>query len=115
MARGAPFTDAERQAVVAAYEAGRPVREIAADTGRSFSGVRCVLVAAGVALRPRGTGVATRDRAPLIAAYQAGQSLSDIARSFGISDTTVRYHLIGAGVEMRPAGWPKDARRKVAA
>lgn len=115
MAGGAPFTDAERQAIVAAYEAGRPVRRIADDIGRSFSGVRSVLAAAGVALRPRGTGVATRDRAPLIAAYQAGQSLSAIARSSGLSDTTVRYHLIDAGVALRPAGWPKDAWKKRAA
>lgn len=53
MARGAPFTDAERQAIIASYPR-RSIREIAADTGRSYSGIRYLLTAAGVPLRPMG-------------------------------------------------------------
>lgn len=36
------------------YDRGRSIREIAADTGRSFGVVRALLLEAGVTLRPRG-------------------------------------------------------------
>lgn len=45
---------AQRPAVVAAYEAGQHIRQIADATGVSYGTVRRVLVAAGVRLRPRG-------------------------------------------------------------
>lgn len=52
--------------VVAAYIAGRSIRTLAAELGRSYGFVHRLLADSGVALRPRGghRGV-KRDRSPL--------------------------------------------------
>ena len=112
MARGAPFTDAERQTIIAAYAAGRSVPSIAAQLGRSIYGTRSVLVKAGVKLRPPGRP--GYDPAPYVAAYEGGLSVAGVARATGTSENRVWHILHRAGVAMRPAGWPKDARKAAA-
>ena len=91
--------------VVAAYEAGATVTELAARHGCSTTTVRDVLAARGVERRARGPRSPLDGREDEVAAaYEAGATVRDLVDRFGANQRTVRKVLAEAGVVMRRPG-----------
>lgn len=89
--------------VIAGYEAGASVDELADRFGVSNSQIRRILIAAGVERRPTGRTPATKpDLEHLAAAYRAGESQLSLARLHEVNTKTVRRWLIEAGVDIDP-------------
>lgn len=98
-----PWTPEQIAAMVAEYQAGATIREVAARAGHGYSTVHGVLREAGVSIRARGriSSFAT-DKAPeLVAAYCRGESLDTLRARYGISRQRVRAVLDEAGVDRR--------------
>ncbi len=102
---------AERALVVAAYAAGDTVPVIAARQGRTASGIRKALQAAGVEMRDDRAGRTVRPKvdAPALveavtAAYVGGQTIEQVAETIeGVGTAKhARGILVRAGVEIRP-------------
>jgi DNA-directed RNA polymerase specialized sigma24 family protein len=97
----------EAEALVAAYDAGTSINELAATYGIHRTTVVDHLDRAGVSRRP--TPLAEVDIDALVQLYAQGWSLAKIARQFGVQPTSVYYRLVRAGVAMRPRnGWKRD-------
>ena len=91
--------------LVAAYESGATVEELAEQHGCSVTTVRAVLAGEGVELRARGPRSPLEGReAEVTAAYQGGATVRDLAGRFGANQRTIRKVLTDAGVTMRPPG-----------
>lgn len=91
--------------VIAGYEAGASVDELAATFGVSNSPIRRILIPAGVSRRPTGrmpAGGRKPDVAELTAGYAAGESVSSLARMYDCNPKTMRAWLRAAGVEVDP-------------
>lgn len=87
-------------------QAGQSVKEIAARSGYSESGVRQRAARFGIAIpeRIRSPLASKRLLDELAAAYKAGESLAVLGTRYGHSNDWVQARLIDAGVAIRPAG-----------
>ncbi|WP_108723834.1 DUF4406 domain-containing protein [Cellulomonas timonensis] len=103
---------AERAVVVAAYNAGDTVPAIAARQGRTASGVRKALRAAGVEMRDDRAGRTVRPKVDdpalveaVTAAYTGGLTIEQVAETVeGVGTAKhARGILVRAGVAIRPA------------
>lgn len=95
----------DEAALVAAYEAGATVEELAERHGCSVTTVRAVLAGEGVELRARGPRSPLEGReAEVAAAYEAGGTVRELAERFGANQRTIRKVLASAGVVMRRPG-----------
>lgn len=93
------FTGDDLADVVRWYEAGRSVRQIAAEMGASPITVRRTLERAGITLRTAGRTVWTDDMlAMAIVLHRDGRSQEQIGRALGVSQASVSSRLRGAGV-----------------
>jgi transposase-like protein len=98
---------AEQEAeVVAAYERGASVREIAAERGVSPAAIHGALRRHDVPMRPTGGVVALTPEqdAEVEAAYTGGESMESIAARLGTGRPAVRSALDRRGVERRAGG-----------
>lgn len=91
--------------LVAAYEAGATVEELAARHGCSVTTIRLVLGGEGVELRPPGprSPLDGRER-EVAAAYEAGATVRELVDRFGANQRTIRKVLGEQGVSMRRPG-----------
>jgi lambda repressor-like predicted transcriptional regulator len=97
--------DAEGVAqLVAAYEAGGRVKQLARQFGIHRLTVSSTLQREGVTLRPR--GIRPDDLPELIRLYRAGWALARLAIKFDVSPSTVTNTLRRAGVPIRRPGRP---------
>lgn len=91
--------------MVAAYEAGATVEELAAEHGCSTTSIRSLLQLGGVAARARGPRSPLEGReAEVAAAYERGATVRELAETFGANARTVQKALAGQGVTMRQRG-----------
>ena len=89
--------------MVAGYEAGASVDELAARFEVSNSPIRRILNAAGVQMRPTGRAPATApDVDQLAADYRAGETLLSLSRAHGWDPKTIKKWLVRAGVDVDP-------------
>ena len=93
------LTDGEVARLIAAYEAGAKINELAANFGVNRNTVSSTLRSSGVA--PRRRGLSADDTAEAASLYLMGWSLSSIGSLFGCTAETVRQALIRSGVECR--------------
>ncbi|WP_454150854.1 helix-turn-helix domain-containing protein [Microbacterium lacticum] len=91
-----------RAALVADYEAGMPVRAIAAKYGVHRGTIPTLVLRAGASLRTPGLDDAGRARASAL--YAGGLTLQEVAERFDVDDTTVRSAVIEEGGDIRPRG-----------
>jgi Mor family transcriptional regulator len=98
--------------LVAAYEAGATVEELAERHDCSVTTIRSVLGDAGVALRARGPRSPLEGReAELAADYEGGATVRGLAARYGANQRTIRKVLADRGVAMRPPGRkPREPR-----
>ena len=108
-----PAREALKMELAARYAAGASLRQLCAETGRSFGGVRYLLAEAGVQLRPR-TRIDGQERERFIALavhrYEAGESIRSIAVSTGYSYTAIRDMLAGRRVQFRSGTFQRGQR-----
>jgi Mor family transcriptional regulator len=91
--------------LVAAYEGGRTVEELAATHDCSVTTIRTVLEGHGSALRARGPRSPLEGReAELAADYEGGATVRELAGRYGANQRTIRKVLADRGVVMRPPG-----------
>ena len=96
--------------LVAAYEAGATITELASRFDCSRTTVADVLRDAGLTLRPRGPRSPLDGReAEVVAAYEAGATVRELVEQLGANQRTVRKVLSDAGVVMRRVG-PRSPR-----
>lgn len=93
--------DADTSWIVARYERGDTLREIAADLGVSHEAVRQQLLYAGVDMRSRGRQTPELDIDDLVRRYQAGESVGVLAAVTGVAIRTLRQQLEDAGAAIR--------------
>ncbi|GAA3669285.1 hypothetical protein GCM10022376_06250 [Yimella lutea] len=94
---------AERHAeLVADYEAGIPVRSIAAKYGVHRGTIPKFVLRSGGALRTPGLSDAGRVRAATL--YADGLTLKEVAERLGVDDKTVRNAVVREGGRLRPQG-----------
>jgi uncharacterized protein (DUF433 family) len=100
------------------YRAGASLDDLAVLCGDTPYRIRSTLIAAGVAIRPRGSLPPTAAEDPrgrgvlmirrsiedVVERYHAGASLDDLAVLCRCSAAKVRTLLVKAGVELRPRG-----------
>jgi DNA-directed RNA polymerase specialized sigma24 family protein len=91
---------AEVDALVASYQAGKTMKELANDFGINRNTVSAHLHRADIALRQLGLGPA--QTAQLIDLYRAGWSSGRLAQRFEVSADTVLKALRRAGIAIRP-------------
>jgi DNA invertase Pin-like site-specific DNA recombinase len=96
---------AEIDHLVAAYQSGSSVYELADTFGIHRSTVGRLLRKQGVDTTPPGLDPEQLARA--IQLYQSGLSLSTIACKLSVPQSTMREHLLVAGVKMREARTPR--------
>ncbi|WP_107489436.1 helix-turn-helix domain-containing protein [Streptomyces sp. rh34] len=87
-------TDAE---IVAAYERGVSIQELARRNGMAHPTVTKVLKDAGVALRGRGAPRKGLPEHEILERANSGEKLTDLAKAYGISDPTLRRVLREGG------------------
>jgi lambda repressor-like predicted transcriptional regulator len=90
--------------LVAAYEAGGRVKQLARQFGIHRLTVSSILQREGVTLRPR--GIHPDDLSEVIRLYREGWPLARLAAKFDVSPTTVTNTLRRAGVPIRRPGRP---------
>jgi transposase-like protein len=91
-----------RQELLAAYAAGKPVRQIAREFGIHRNTVTTIVNSEGAPVRrPRISSEAKAQALPL---YESGMSLAAVAKELGISSAGARAIILDAGGTMRPAG-----------
>lgn len=91
----------ELAAMIADYQSGATLIELASKHGYNRVGISCALKHASVRLRNQGLNTEQIDQA--VRLYQSGMSLARIGDRFDVNATTVRTRLIQRGVTMRPA------------
>lgn len=87
-------TDAE---IVAAYEGGASLKELARQNGMAKLTVSEVLKAAGVTLRGRGGPRKDLPEREILERANSGERLTDLAKAYGITDPTLRRVLREGG------------------
>lgn len=98
------LTDDEIDQVVAGYQAGLALAELATAFGADRRTLAGWLQQRGVSRRGRRFTATDIDEA--IRLYRDGWSLAQIADHFGVYPQSIRYHLQKAGIELRPRpGW----------
>jgi lambda repressor-like predicted transcriptional regulator len=91
---------AEVEAIVAAYQGGTSMHELAAQYDLHRHTIAAVLDRAGIGKRPRRLFVASHlEQARQL--YVDGWSLMRIGKTLGFDDRTVGRHLNAAGVQLR--------------
>jgi Mor family transcriptional regulator len=91
--------------LVAAYQSGHTVEELAVAHDCSVTTVRAVLEAEGTTLRARGPRSPLEGReAELAADYECGATVRELADRYGANQRTIRKVLADRGVTMRPPG-----------
>ena len=96
------LTPERRAELVADYEAGVPVKAIAAKHRVHRGTIPKIVLGAGVPLRVPGLSDANRSQA--LALYEAGCTLQEIATRFGVDDKTVRNAVVALGGTVRARG-----------
>ena len=99
------LTPERRAELVADYEAGMPVKAIAAKhrVHRVHRGtIPKIVLGAGVPLRVPGLNDTNRSQA--LALYEAGCTLQEIATRLGVDDKTVRNAIVALGGTVRARG-----------
>ena len=98
------LTDDEVDRVVAGYQAGLTLAELATAFGADRRTLAGWLHQRGVSRR--GRRFTATDVDELIRLYRDGWSLAQIGSHFGVYPQTIRYHLQKARIELRPRpGW----------
>ncbi len=93
----------ERDALVAAYEAGVTLDDLATEHGLSYRTTRRRLLAAGVTLRPAKIALPPCP-AGMVEQYTRGASIRQLGDHHGHSYNQTRRMLLAAGVTLRPRG-----------
>jgi len=96
------LTPERRAELVEDYEAGMPVRAIAAKYGVHRGTIPTFVLRAGAPFRTPGLDDAGRARA--IALYAEGLTLQEVAERLDVDDKTVRNAVIAEGGRIRPRG-----------
>lgn len=96
------LTAGRRAELVADYEAGIPVRSIAAKYGVHRGTIPKFVLGSGGALRTPGLSGADRVRAAAL--YADGLTLKEVAERLGVDDKTVRNAVVQEGGSLRPQG-----------
>lgn len=101
-----PLTEQDEDAIVAAYEAGERVAEMAPRLGISVPTIYAVLKRRFVPIRDRrGHRPVTQEEAASISAlYRDGVPVSVIARRVGLSEASVYRVLRRVGIARKPTG-----------
>ncbi len=98
-----PKVAARNQRIVARYQDGTPIKDLATEFGVSISLVTTVIRAAGLTKtrgKPRDPEVAARNQR-IVTRYQKGVPLKDLATEFGITLSLVCSVTSRAGVSNR--------------
>lgn len=96
--------DADVEAVVAEYLAGRTMNDIARERNIHRTTIAAALERAGVAQRPKGMNAEQVDQA--VEFYVSGLSLATVGSRLGFTARTIRAELLKRDVKMRPRpGW----------
>lgn len=112
--RPAPYTirrsirelrDEELAGLIADYQAGANLTDLATKYGYNRVGISAALKRAGVQLRRQGLTTRQVDEAERL--YAAGQSLARISECLEVDAGTVRTRLIQRDVTMRPTSLPR--------
>ncbi len=97
--------------MVARYQAGEGIVELAKDLHVHTNRIRHMLLSAGVTLRPGGKTVSTAaelaqhpEAEQMVARYQAGETINAIASSLQRSAKTVRKVLLALGLTIKRGG-----------
>lgn len=105
--------DLPEASVIAAYEGGATIAEVAKQFGVSRQAIRNLLIRNDVPRRPSGHTPPPRPRNPLnlpeeeiVTAYQDGDSLAKIAAQLGVSVSAIRNVLVRCETPRRPASTP---------
>lgn len=96
------LTTERRAELLADYEAGMPVRVIAAKYGVHRGTIPKLVLGSGGAIRTPGLDEAGRVRATVL--YADGLTLKEVAERLGVDDKTVRNAVVQAGGRLRPRG-----------
>lgn len=96
------LTSERRAALVADYEAGMPVKAIAAKYRVHRGTIPGLVSRAGGRLRTPGLDDDSRRRA--VALYEAGLTLAEVAERLGVDPKTVRVAIVADGGTIRPRG-----------
>lgn len=92
------------------YREGKSLEELGESYGVHYTTIRLRLIAAGVAMRPKGMPKGStldkysQTRADACDLYGAGLTLAEVGRVLGMSRQGVQQHLIRAGVGRRSPG-----------
>ncbi|WP_442921868.1 helix-turn-helix domain-containing protein [Microbacterium sp. CH12i] len=104
------LTPERRAELVADYEAGMPVRMIAAKYAVHRGTVPTLVTKEGARLRTSGLGLTGRGRAASL--YAEGLTLQEVAKRLGVDEKTVRNAVVEERGQIRPRGRrPREARR----
>lgn len=104
------LTPGRRAELVADYEAGMPVRMIAAKYAVHRGTVPALVTKEGARLRTSGLSLAGRARAASL--YAEGLTLREVAERLGVDEKTVRNAVVEESGLIRPRGRrPHEARR----
>lgn len=104
------LTDAEVNGLVAAYEAGATLRELAKQFHIHRVTVAAHLAGCGVPVRHRGLDAGQAKEATRL--HQAGWALVQLSRRFEVDAQTVRQTIARQGVPIRPGGRPRRCDKK---
>lgn len=108
MRRARQLPDDEIARLVADYEAGVLVDDIALKCGTRRGTVTEIMKTTG--RRVRCKGLSDPELAQATELYEGGASLATVGREGGIDAMTIRTWLLRAGVRIRPRnGWPPPA------
>jgi len=103
------FTDDDVAEFIRLYESGLSLRQVAAETGRSFPAIRAAMERAGYDRRPRKQVLVGDVANEAVRLYELGWSLNQLRGYFGVEIAAIREMLLKRGVKMRRRG----ATRKV--
>lgn len=96
------LTPERRAALVADYEAGTPVRAIAAKYGVHRGTIPTLVRRAGAVVRFAGLSDEERERASAL--YEGGMTLKQVAQLLGIGGEAVRQAVVDGGGTIRTRG-----------
>ncbi|MDZ7733900.1 MAG: helix-turn-helix domain-containing protein [Acidimicrobiia bacterium] len=103
------LTGNEVDQLVAAYEAGASMTEVAALYHIHHTTVLLHLRRRGVPTRANVRKLTDQDAHRAARYYQSGESLATVGKRFGVDAQTIRREFAKAGLETRPRpGWPRS-------